>query len=249
MSRKILLLLLFSGLVNAETITIVSGDDYAPYADSKLPDGGIAINIIKKAFSTMNIDVKIEWKPWARGFNEASYGNFAGTAPYFKNPEREKLFIYSNPVIIIKTHAFIKKGQKKFDFTNTNSLIGSTMCLPVGWGVTQEFSEMLKNGTIKRSEPKNISTCAKMVALGRADYFITDELQIGEITKRLGISVGAIVMDKNVLIEQPLYFIVSKKLANSKNIISIFNNGLTNLHKNGLYDKIIRASQSSFVGN
>ncbi|MBK6638910.1 MAG: transporter substrate-binding domain-containing protein [Rhodocyclaceae bacterium] len=176
----------------AEPVSLVSGDDYAPYADRKLPEGGMTTEIVSKAFAAVKQEVKVAWLPWARGFDEAKNGTYAGTFPYLKNAERERDFLYSNLLIKLQDRAFVKAGNAgKFDFSKPESLAGTKICLPLGWATTPKLAEMLKSEKIKKESPKDISTCVKMVANDRADYFVSDEaqglaaLETGDYTKRL----------------------------------------------------------------
>jgi len=233
--------LLFAGLAHAEPVSLVSGDDYAPYADSKLPEGGMTTDLIKKAFAEMKLEAKVDWQPWARGFDEAKNGKFAGTFPYLKTPDREKDFLYSAVVVKLQDRAFIKAGNKKLDFANVASLAGTTICLPLGWAPSPKLTDMVKDGKIKKSSPKDISTCVKMVAGDRADYFVTDEAQGVAALKTGGVAAGAVVMSDVPLADNSLYLIASKSLPGSKDLLATFDKGLEAIRKNGTYAKVVKA--------
>ncbi len=231
-----------SGLVLAEPVVLVSGDDYAPYADSKLPEGGMTTDLVKHAFAAVNTEIKIEWRPWARGLEETRHGVFAGTYPYLKTPEREKDFLYSDVVVKIQDRAFIKAGNNKFDFSNIPGLVGTTICLPLGWTTSPWLNDMIKNEQVKVSRPRDISSCVKIVNAGRADYFVTDEAQGNAALKTGGVPAGAVVMAESApLADNSLYLIVGKSQPGSKELLERFNKGLAAIRKNGIYDKIFKA--------
>lgn len=233
--------LLLSGLAQAEPVSLVSGDDYAPYADSKLPEGGMTTELIKKAFAEVKLETKVDWQPWARGLDETKNGKFAGTYPYLKNADREKDFLYSSVVVKLVERAFIKAGNKKLDFNNLSSLKGSTICLPLGWAPSSKIAEMVKSGDIKKSSPKDVSTCVKMVASDRADYFISDEIQGAAALKTGGVPAGTVVASDVVLADNSLYLIASKSLPGSKDLLASFDKGLETIRKNGVYAKVVKA--------
>ena len=230
-----------SMFVHAGPVQLVTGDDYAPYADSKLREGGLTTELVKKAFTEMKQEIKIEWRPWARGLAETKDGTFAATFPYLRTAEREKDFDYSSPVNTIQDRAFVKKGnEKKFDFKNIASLAGTTYCLPLGWAPVKILDEMLKNGKLKKSNPKDISTCVKMVATDRADFYITDEFQGKAAMKTADIEAGMIVLaDAPPLTETTLHLIVGKSSPGGKELIANFDKAMATLRKNGVYDKVI----------
>ncbi len=230
------------GLTWAEPVVLVSGDDYAPYADSKLPEGGMTTELVKHAFAAVKTEIKIEWRPWARGLDETRHGVFVGTFPYLKTPEREKDFLYSDVLVKIQDRAFIKAGNHKFDFNNIPSLAGTTICLPLGWTTSPRLNDMIRDGQIKVNRPRDISLCVKIVGLGRADYFVTDEIQGLAALKTGGLPLGSVVMAESApLADNSLYLIVGKVLPGGKELLENFNKGLAAIRKNGSYDKIFKA--------
>ena len=218
----------------AEPVSLVSGDDYAPYADRKLPEGGMTTEIVSKAFAAVKQEVKVAWLPWARGFDEAKNGTYAGTFPYLKNAERERDFLYSNLLIKLQDRAFVKAGNAgKFDFSKPESLAGTKICLPLGWATTPKLAEMLKSEKIKKESPKDISTCVKMVANDRADYFVSDEAQGLAALETGGVPKGSVVMLDAVLADNSLFLIAGKSLPGSKDLIVSFNKGMEIIQKDG----------------
>ncbi len=233
--------LLWAGLSHAQPLALVSGDDYKPYADSKLPEGGMTTELVKKAFLEVKKDVKVDWLPWKRGLDETKEGKYAGTFPYLKTADREQDFYYSDAIVKIQDFPFVKAGGKKMDFSKVDTLAGTTICLPLGWAPTPKLVDMIKTKAIKMESPKDLSTCVKMVATDRADYFVTDEAQ-GLATVKASESVaGTVVMTPVALADTTLYLIASKKVQGSKELLSTFNKGLEAIRKNGTYTKVVKA--------
>ena len=233
--------LIFAGFASAQPIALVSGDDYKPYADSKLPEGGMTTELVKKAFAEVKKEVKVDWLPWKRGLDETKEGKYAGTFPYLKTTEREQDFYYSDVIVKIQDFPFVNASGKKWDFSKVDSLSGSTICLPLGWAPTPKLADMIKNKTIKMESPKDLSTCVKMVANNRADYFVTDEAQGQATIKASEVAAGAVQMGDVALADTTLYLIASKKAAGSKEMLATFNKGLEAIRKNGTYAKVVKA--------
>jgi polar amino acid transport system substrate-binding protein len=234
------------GLAHAQPVVLVSGNDYAPYADSRLAEGGMVTELVKAAFAHAQRAVVMEWKPWARGMEEAKQGKFAGTFPYLRNAEREKDFLYSDEVVSVRSTAFVKAGNTRLDFSNIVSLAGTTYCLPVGWAPTPKLAEMVASGHIKVTTPDSISSCAKMVAFGRADYFVYGDIQVAHGIKDRELPAGSIaIVESEPLALTPLYFLASKTAPGSAQLIESFNEGLKAIRKNGLYGKIVKAHSTA----
>jgi polar amino acid transport system substrate-binding protein len=230
------------GAAMAEPVLIVSGDDYAPYADSKLPQGGLAAALVKEAFAKVNRDVALAWLPWARGLGQTKKGIYAATFPYIKNEEREKDFLYSDEIISVRSTAFLKAGNKKFDFSRPETLSGSVYCLPLGWAPTPKLAALLNSGAIRRESPPTISSCAKMVMLGRADYFVYGDAQAAQALRDGDVPPGALVKaDGPPLTTTPLYLLASKDVPGSAELLEAFNKGLASSQKDGTYAKIVKS--------
>lgn len=227
-------------------LVLVSGNDYAPYTDSRLTEGGMVTELVKTAFAQVHRTVAMEWKPWARGIEEAKQGKYSGTFPYLLNAEREQDFLYSDEVVAVRSTAFVKAGNNRFDFSNVDSLAGSTYCLPVGWAPTPKLAPMVASGQIKVTTPDSISSCAKLVAFGRADYFVYGDIQVAYALKTGDLPAGSIAMAVGEpLALTPLYFLASKALPGSAQLIESFNEGLKAIRKNGLYGKIVKAHSTA----
>jgi polar amino acid transport system substrate-binding protein len=194
--------------------------------------------VVRRAFAEQKTEVKFDWQPWTLGFEEAKAGRFAATFPYIRSAEREKDFLYSAPIYEIQQRAFAKPGSK-LDFANPASLAGSKICLPLGWAAPSKLASQIKGGQIKKEEPKDISTCAQMVAAGRADYFITDQFQGKAAVKGAGLPADALAPSGAVFDTEALHLIVGKQSANGKDVIDRFNQGLDALKKSGAFDKIV----------
>jgi polar amino acid transport system substrate-binding protein len=231
-----ILLCVVLGAAHAEPFALVTGDDYAPFADQKLPEGGMTTEIVKRALSGSKVDFKIEWRPWARGLEETRIAIFAGTFPYLKTPEREKDFLYSQPIYTIEDRLFSKPGAG-LDAANLKTLEGKKICLPIGWAPSAKLAPMIKSGAIRQEQPRDISTCVKMVQAGRADFFVTDQFQGNAALQGVGatdINMGSVAVGSATL-----HLIASKNGPQSKALIDAFDKGLAALKKSGEYERIV----------
>ncbi|GLR11618.1 hypothetical protein GCM10007907_04080 [Chitinimonas prasina] len=224
------------GVSHADTFVVVTGNDYAPFADQKLPEGGMTTEIVKRALAESKAELKLDWQPWSRGLEETKAARFAGTFPYLKTPEREVEFLYSQPIYTIEDRLFAKPGSN-LDAANLKTLEGKKICLPLGWAPAAKLAPMLKSGALKQDQPKDISTCVKMVQAGRADFFVTDQFQGNAALQAAGakdISMGASTVGSATL-----HLIAIKSGSQSKALLDAFNNGLAALKKSGEYERIV----------
>ena len=222
----------------AQSVALVTGNDYAPFTHNQLPEGGMATEIVRKALAASKMEPTIAWLPWSRGYDETKGQKFAGTFPYVHSPERDQDFVFSKPIYELKQHAFTR-ADSKLDFAQPSSLAGSTICLPTGWAPAESLAEMIKSGQIKREEARDISFCVRMVISGRADYFITAPFQGVATIKGTNTPAGTLQMSPTVLNRSTLHLIAAKSSPTSNDVIGAFNRGLEALQKSGEYDKIV----------
>ena len=90
--------LLLSGLASAAPVQLVTGDDYAPFTDRELPQGGMLTELVQQALLQAGHQPKLSWLPWKRGYQATLRGQFDVTFPYLKTAEREADYLFSAPL-------------------------------------------------------------------------------------------------------------------------------------------------------
>ncbi len=118
--------------IYAEPIPIVTGNKFAPFTDEKLPNGGLATEIIQKTFSEMGYETKIKFLPWQRGFNATKENKYFGTFPYSYNEERSKNFYFSEPIYNQVFLFFVLKNSN-IHYSAESDLQGLRVCKPLGY--------------------------------------------------------------------------------------------------------------------
>ena len=231
-----------AGGAHAEPVQLVSGNDYAPYAGSKLPEGGLATDLVKKAFAQVGMPPTVAWMAWPRGYAETMKGTYAATFPYTQTEERSRDMLFSNPIVSLQMRLFVKSGKPKFDFASTAGFVGSTLCLSAGSTVHPKLLPMFQNGQLKRVAPRDTSVCVQLVHDGLADFFVMEERVGLAAVSASGLAPGAVVVaDVEPLSSTELYLMAPKQSDGSKNVIAKFNQGLEELRKNGTYDALVQA--------
>lgn len=238
-------ILLASMLVQAaEPVRLVSGDGYIPYADSALPEGGIATSIVRHSLQLAGYAPSIDWLPWSRGYVETLAGHYAATFPYVKTPDRQSLYLFSNPIIQIKTYLYARAGAPELSL-NPPTLRGKILCLPLGFVVSQSVMQMLGPSAAHLVQPADMSACASMVSLGRADFFVTNNLLGSLLARKLPDGYPAIAASAQPLQTNTLHFIAPRNQPAASTLIKRFNEGLAQLQASKVYDQLIEQYQQT----
>jgi polar amino acid transport system substrate-binding protein len=226
----------------AESLELVTGNDYPPYTGETLRDGGIATAIVKAVLAEMHQDYKLHWMSWVRGYQYAKDNAFAATFPYLKTPERERDFLYSDPIMTISERLYAKPGKWP-DPHDRASLQGKRVCRPTGWATTGLVDEMIRNKSLVLFTPYEMTTCVKLVAIGRVDFFVSDVFQGRQSVAAAGFSEQDVAPGPVPLDSKPLYLMASKQSPLSAPWLERFNRALKALRERHLYDEILARYQ------
>ncbi|MBB1521128.1 substrate-binding periplasmic protein [Aquipseudomonas guryensis] len=249
MSLKRALLLagvLFSNLILASPLRLVSGEDYAPYAGSALPNGGMLSEVVFAALSSSGYQPSLAWQPWKRGYHATLKGSYDATYPYLKSAEREAEFLYSEPLYEVTQRVFTRRGMM-LEPDNLQHFIGKRLCYPLGWLPPAALKPLLEQNQLQRHEPPDLLTCAKLLALGRDDFFVADSLLGQQAIHLSGLDPGQFDSSQAVVSKHSLHFIVPRNHPRATQLIDDFNRGLQQLMANGEYQRILQAHRSLTV--
>ncbi|MCJ8313513.1 MAG: ABC transporter substrate-binding protein [Saccharospirillaceae bacterium] len=235
-----LILLLFVGLVKAEPfpLTLVTGDEYPPFTDLDLHQGGMATSLVLSAFEKSGYFVReIEWLSWKRGYLLAQSAQYHGTFPYGWNEERAEAFYYSDSFFPVLSYVWTSQEQKH-RFINMEDLEGLVFCNPRGYGNFGVALELINRNLLRRETPNKMKQCFTMLMLKRVDFVISihSDAMIGLLES--GVSLDEVHQTELIIADIPHHFIVSKQLPMAQQVIEAFNQGLKILRDNGDYDAL-----------
>lgn len=240
--------ILFSSLSLASPLRLVSGEDYAPYADSALANGGMLSEVVVTALGSIGYQPSLAWQPWKRGYQATLRGGYDATFPYLKSSEREAEFLYSEPLYEATQRIFTRRGMM-LEPDDLRRFIGKRLCSPLGWLPPAALKPLLEQDQLQRHEPPDLITCAKLLALGRDDFFVADSLLGQQAIRLSGIDPNDFESSRAVVSRHGLYLIVPRNHPQAAQLIRDFNQGLRKLMANGEYQRIIQAHRDHAPAN
>lgn len=221
----------------AGTIRLVTGDDMPPYTGKELPHYGMLSEIVQRAFAQGGLQTTLDWAPWRRGYELTRAGEYDATFPYARKEEREKDYLYSDLVYGGVRSVFARPGSG-IDPARPETFHGLSYCAPTGFIVYPRIQALLDQGAITAQHPNSMLACAKMLALGRVDFFITDAVSGNNAIRR------ADVADQVVRLPKPFdqaafHLIVPRSRPGAQALVARFNGGLKKLKASGEFTRII----------
>ena len=224
--------------VLAAPLRLVTGDDYAPFTGQALPEGGMLTQVVRAALQQSNIASSLDWQPWKRGYLKTLRGDYDATFPYVRTPQREEEFLYSEPLFIAEQHIFSRAGEV-IEVDDVPSMQGRRLCYPLGWQPPPIIQQLVDDGQLSRHSPAGLHECARLLLMGRDDFFISDR-RLGETALRLtGEPIERFRRSNSAINRSTLHLIVPRSHPQAAVIIAQFNQGLAQLRASGEYQRLL----------
>jgi polar amino acid transport system substrate-binding protein len=219
---------------------LVSGPDYPPFAGPDLPHGGLATELVLAAFEAAGRPVEpVEFLPWKRGYEAVLDGTFDATFPYVDTPERQHFMRYSVPLYSVQSWAIFRADRMR-SYTGPESLIGLTLCAPVGFTPPRQLLTMIEAGQLLLVQPASMSLCARQLLAGRVDFLVNSPILFETMVRPEWHDGPAPQMADHPITDNPLALLVDRQNAQGAAILDDFARGLDLLKASGRYDAIVR---------
>ncbi|WP_405119666.1 substrate-binding periplasmic protein [Pseudomonas leptonychotis] len=221
-----------------EHLRLVTADDYAPFTGRALPAGGMLTQVVHAALAQVNIDSTLDWQPWNRGYLKTLRGEYDATFPYVHTFQREQEYFYSAPLLVVEQHIF-SRADDPIERVDAQIMQGRSVCSPLGWQPPSVIQDLLDQGVLRRHSPIGIKECARLVLIGRDDFFVADR-RLGDAALQLVGATPAQMRSSNSMIStSSLHLIVPLNHPRGASIIDSFDAGLASLRASGEYQQVL----------
>lgn len=226
-----------AGTTGAE-VRVATGNDYAPFTDEDLPEGGLATELVVRAFEAAGADsIDVDFRPWARGFHDTAQGLFAGTFPYVYTDDRAERVQYAPTPLASIENIVVSSADSPVDYDGVESLTGLDLCRPLGYALPGVIEQHIEDGHINASGVSEIESCPRMIEMGRADYFVATNFTWPGLVAGLGLNDADFHVAEQPVEAQALHFI-SAHGDDGDQAIAQYEQGMAILHDSGEYEEI-----------
>ena len=230
------LLIVSSGPTRA--IELVTGNNYFPYTDERIPGGGISNIIVKAAFERMGQPANVTFMSWDDGYAGTRDGKFLATYPYIKTADRVEDFLYSEKLFSVRPHIFINY-QIALLLEEPEDLIGRTLCVPKGWTIDNYLKKIADAGQLKVYNETTLIGCFQLLYQTRVDAVSIDRL-LGTAAAK-SVKNGAWFKVRRLTNSSSSnYLIISKQTPNAQDWIDKFNAALDSLRRDGTISRLTK---------
>ena len=237
-------LLLLSMLVVApalagENVVLTSGE-WPPFFSESLSKGGMGNQIVAESFDLAGLSVQFRYLPWMRALETARYGPAMGSSGWLRTPERERFFLFSDPIFTSR-RVFFHRRDKAFDWQTFDDIKNLRVAVALGSADEFSFEEVLRSGGGKLDLAHSYTSGMRKLAAGRVDVYACN-LDVGLHVLKHYVSAGEaeqITYHPRPIFEETNHLIISRRLLDAEAIIARFNEGLHRLRVSGRHSAIL----------
>ena len=220
--------------VQAQSVKFAIGE-WAPYTGQKLPEGGLAGEIVTAACKASGLAPAYDFVPWKRAESSVAQNTHFATFPYLKTAEREKTLQFSEVIFSSGLRVLLSKNSEKagkLQFNAPADLKGMNVLIVAG---SDAVKKMLEEAGAKVVESQQIDAGLKMLEATRVDAIVEDQAVLFKALSAFPEDKKAtfIYADKPFGDKTDYRLMSSLTYPDGKKLMDQFNAGLTKIRDSG----------------
>jgi len=242
-------------------IRMLSGPDFAPFADPHLPNGGMIAELVSLSLAraapdrTARLDFVDDWSHHLRLLDS---GGFDIGFPWYKPDctrahrltgtmrERCAGYVFSNPLYEIPMRFYVQAGDPLAKATAPEALFGKRICRPAGYFTFDLEQAELFEPNVTRVIPPTATDCFVWLVRGDVDAVSVSALAAVDEISLLDLG-GSVVPVAALASLQTLHVIASAGNIEARAYIDLVNEGLTGLQMSGRWFEVVSSHLGAYV--
>jgi len=222
-----------------DEIVLTSGD-WPPYYSPELAFGGAANQAISESFALAGVQVSFVFVPWRRALDMARTGKAQGSAGWMRMADRERDFLYSDP-LFESVRVFFHRKDTPFDWRSLDDVRDLRVAVTLGSAEEFPLEEVLARGTGRMDIAQDYASGMKKLLLDRVDVYACN-LAVGQfiLDHRVGPGASRITYHPRPIFSETNHLLLDRTMVGAEELMARFNEGLRKLRENGRYDVIFR---------
>ncbi|WP_316897753.1 transporter substrate-binding domain-containing protein [Pseudodesulfovibrio indicus] len=222
-----------------DEIVLTSGD-WPPYYSPELAFGGAANQVVSESFALAGVHASFVFVPWRRALEMARTGKAQGSAGWMRMANRERDFLFSDP-LFESVRVFFHRKDMPFDWRSLDDVRDLRVAVTLGSAEEFPLEEVLARGTGRLDIAQDYASGMKKLLLGRVDVYACN-LAVGLfiLDHRVGPGASAIIYHPRPIFSETNHLLLDRNLVGAEELMARFNEGLRKLRESGRYDVIFR---------
>ena len=226
---------------SAEEIITIATLEYHPWTGKNLKFNGFVNHVITEAFQRKGYSVKFTYLPWKRAVIDTENGEYSALSYVYFSKDREKEFILSDPISVEKIVLFHLVSNPIKDWKTLDDLKKYKFGATRGYTYTKEFWQAAESKRINVEVTDSDKQNFQKLFVGRVDIFPSGMVNgYSLLKKEFDVSKSHLLSYHPKPLSQTTgHLAFTRNRKNSENLLQIFNQGLAELKKEGLYDQFV----------
>jgi polar amino acid transport system substrate-binding protein len=230
-----LLLALLPLISLAEPVRMLANTS-PPYADSKLPEQGLALELVSHIMKRAGYETDISIEIWSRAMEGVRIGLYDALATAWYSEERSKDFLFSEPYLESQL-IMVKLRSDTYPYSELAELEGRRLGVRSDYAYGVDFSAIPR---LKLVEENHLIQNLLNLLNGSVDVVIGDQrtmaLQLNEYLQQQRHRFQVLPIE---LPSRARHVAASRALAGSEKMVADFNRALAEVKKDGTHAAIV----------
>jgi polar amino acid transport system substrate-binding protein len=226
---------------SAEQIITVATLEYSPWTGKNLKYNGFVNHVITEAFLRRGFAVQYTYLPWQRAVTETKFGKYSALSYVYWSKDREKEFYLSDPINEEKIVLFHLKSNPIKDWKTLDDLKNYKFGATRGYTYTKEFWKAAESKRLEVDVTDSDKQNFQKLLAGRIDIFPSGLVNgYSILQKEFDVSESDLIsFHSKPLSKTTGHLAFTRSRKNSEDLLRIFNRGLAQMKKDGLYAKFM----------
>lgn len=236
--------LLGNGALAGQPLSLMANTS-PPYADAKLPEQGLALELVKHVFTATDYEPQISIESWSRAVEGARLGVFDALASVWYSDERAQDLLFSEPYLSSEL-IILKRRADRNSYDSLEDMTGRRLGVRTDYAYGVDFAAVPGLTLVK--ENHMIQNLLNLLN-GSVDFVIGDRrtvtLQLHEYLKD---RIGEFEVTAIDLPDVQRHVAVSRSLEGHEKIVAEFNRALAAARKDGSHAAIVKKWDERYTG-
>lgn len=241
-------------------ITLLTGPDFAPFADPSLPGGGLATELVRLALERAAFGRPyriVAASDWTRHLDLLARGDFDLGFPWYRpdcsgvsrlGPSMQRRctdFVFSKPLFEVSMAWYVRPGDPLAEAADYEALAGRRLCRPATYFTFDLREQRLVPPETTLVFPPTAEECFVLLEAGVVDAVSLARAVAESEIARLGLE-GRVAESRALASAQTLHVIAPKSSLEARTFLRVVDTGLAELKESGRWFEVVARHLGTF---
>jgi polar amino acid transport system substrate-binding protein len=230
----LLVILLLGEPAVAEHLRL-AGDSWPPFTDQRLPNNGLAVDLVSTALQRAGHTTEYVEVPWARVLRGLQQGDYDVIVAAWYSDARTRFGLFSDPYLVNRIR-FLQHRRTRIHYDSLADLRPYSIAVVRGYSYSGEFDA---DTSLTKVPVLEFAMGARMLAAGRVQVAVEDELVAQHyLNRELSEVKGSLQFLPTPLSENGLHILVRRSHPLHQQIVRDFNQAIAAMREDDSYARI-----------